>query len=189
MKRNATTTLITIISGFYLLTLLKPSLQENLFLINKAILSDGAVHGVFAGEWYRILTVALVHGGIMHLGFNMYALLVIGNPIEAAFGRLRFLMIFFISLVTGSLASLYLNPQNQPSVGASGALFGLFGAFAVAGRKIGADIRSIMVLLGINFAISFVVPNVDWHAHLGGLLGGALVAAIFSKIPRSRAGR
>ncbi len=186
MKRNATTTLITVISGFYLLTLLKPAWQENLFLINKAILSDGVVHGVGAGEWYRILTVALVHGGLMHLGFNMYALLVLGNPLEAAFGRARFLTIFFVALITGSLASLYLNPQNQPSVGASGALFGLFGAFAVAGRKIGADLRSIMVLLGINFAISFVVPNVDWHAHLGGLIGGALVAAALVRIPKGR---
>ena len=184
MKRNTTTSLITIISGFYLLELLRPSLQENLFLINKALFSDGAVHGVGAGEWYRVLTVALVHGGIFHLGFNMYALLVLGNPLEAAFGRTRFLIIFFISLVAGSLASLYLNPINQPSVGASGALFGLFGAFAVAGRKIGADVRSILVIIGINFAFSFLVPNVDWHAHLGGLLGGALTATVMVKIPR-----
>ena len=186
MKKNATSTLIIVISGFYLLTLLKPSLQEDLFLINKAFLSDGAVHGVATGEWYRILTVALVHGGLMHLGFNMYALLVLGNPLEIALGRTRYLIIFFISLITGSLASLYLDPENQPSVGASGALFGLFGAFAVAGRKIGADIRSIMVLLGINFAISFVVPNVDWHAHLGGLLGGALTTAIMVEVSKAR---
>lgn len=178
MKRNATTALITIICGFYLLTQIFPSLQEHLFLINKAVLSDGVVHGVGTGEWYRILTVALVHGGLMHLAFNMYALWVLGNPLESAFGRTRFLAIFFISLVTGSLASLYLNPVNQPSVGASGALFGLFGAFAVAGRKIGADIRSILVLIGINFAIAFVIPNVDWHAHLGGLIGGALAATV-----------
>lgn len=186
MKRNATTTLITIICGFYLLELLRPALQENLFLINKAILSDGVVHGVGAGEWYRILTVALVHGGLMHLGFNMYALLVLGNPLETAFGRSRFLAIFFISLVTGSLASLYLNPTNQPSVGASGALFGLFGAFAVAGRKIGADVRSILVIIGINFAISFMIPNVDWHAHLGGLIGGALSATLLMRSSKRR---
>ncbi|MEI9907382.1 MAG: rhomboid family intramembrane serine protease [Actinomycetota bacterium] len=63
-----------------------------------------------------------------------------------------------------------------PSVGASGALFGLFGAFAVAGRKIGADVKSILVLIGINFAFTFIVPNVDWHAHVGGLIGGAIAA-------------
>jgi membrane associated rhomboid family serine protease len=114
----------------------------------------------------------------MHLGFNMYALLVLGNPIENAFGKTRFLAIFLISLTTGSLASLYLNPSNQPSVGASGALFGLFGAMAVAGRRIGADVKSITVILGINFAMSFVLTGIDWHAHLGGLIGGALTALI-----------
>jgi len=186
MKRNTTTSLITIICGFYLLTLIRPGLQENLFLINKAYLSDGVVHGVGAGEWYRVLTVALVHGGLMHLGFNMYALLVLGNPLEAAFGRGRFITIFMISLVTGSLASLLFNAVNQPSVGASGALFGLFGAFAVAGKRMGADVRSIYVILGINFAISFIVPNVDWHAHLGGLLGGALTASVFLQVAKRR---
>ncbi len=186
MKRNTTTSLITVICGFYLLTLLRPGLQENLFLINKAFLSDGIVHGVGVGEWYRILTVALVHGGLMHLGFNMYALLVLGNPLEAAFGRVRFITIFMVSLTTGSLASLLLNPVNQPSVGASGALFGLFGAFAVAGKRIGADVRSIYVIIGINFAISFLIPNVDWHAHLGGLVGGALTAWILLQVAKRR---
>ncbi|HEX7404777.1 MAG TPA: rhomboid family intramembrane serine protease [Candidatus Nanopelagicaceae bacterium] len=178
MKRNATTALITIICGFYLLQLIDPSIQEHLFLINKAILSDGAVHGVATGEWYRILTVALVHGGFLHLAFNMWALFVLGNPIEQAFGRYRFLAIFFISLIAGSLTSLVLSPVNQPSVGASGALFGLFGALAVTGRRIGVDVRSILVLIGINFALGFMLPNIDWHAHLGGLIGGAIAATV-----------
>ncbi len=178
MKKNATTSLITVICGFYLLQLLIPSLEQKLFLINKAFLDDGIVHGVGSGEYYRILTVALVHGSLLHLGFNMYALLVLGNPIEYAFGKVRFLSIFFISLLTGSLASLALNPVNQPSVGASGALFGLFGAFVVVGRRIGADVKSTLVIIGINFGISFVVPGVDWHAHLGGLIGGAIAAKI-----------
>jgi rhomboid protease GluP len=178
VKRNATTALITIICGSYLLLLLNPPLQEHLFLIRKAILSDGAVHGVATGEWYRIFTVALVHGGLTHLAFNMWALFVLGNPIERAFGRSRFLAIFFISLVVGSLASLVFLPANQPSVGASGALFGLFGAFAVTAKKIGADIRSILVIIAINFAIDFVLPNIDWHAHLGGLIGGGIAAKV-----------
>jgi rhomboid protease GluP len=178
VKRNTTTVLITIICGFYLLQLFDPALQEQLFLINKAILSDGVVHGVATGEWYRILTVALVHGGLTHLAFNMWALFVLGNPIEKAFGRNRFLVIFFISLIAGSVASLALSPVNQPSVGASGALFGLFGALAVTGRKIGVDVRSILVLIGINFALGFILPNIDWHAHLGGLIGGAIAAKV-----------
>jgi rhomboid protease GluP len=180
VKRNATTGLITLICGFYLLELLAPSLQEKLFLVNRAILSDGMVHGVGQGEWYRIFTVVLVHAGFTHLAFNMWALFVLGNPIEQAFGRTRFLTIFLISLIAGSSTSLALAAQNQvsvgASVGASGAIFGLFGAFAVAGRKIGADVRSIFVLIGINFALDFIIPHIDWHAHLGGLIGGAIAA-------------
>ncbi|MEI6844802.1 MAG: rhomboid family intramembrane serine protease [Actinomycetes bacterium] len=178
MKRTATTALITVICGFYLLQLLIPSLQEQLFLINKAAFSDGSIHGVGTGEWYRVLTVALVHGGLLHLGFNMYALLILGNPIEQAFGRNKLLIIFFASLITGSLASLALDPINQPSVGASGAIFGLFGALLVAGRRIGVDVKSIVVIIGINFAMSFVLSGIDWHAHLGGLIGGALVSKV-----------
>ncbi len=176
MKRNATTGLISLICGFYLLELVNPGLQEKLFLVNRAILSDGMVHGVGQGEWYRIFTVALVHASFTHLAFNMWALFVLGNPIEATFGRTRFLTIFIVSLIAGSMTSLGLAAQNQVSVGASGAIFGLFGAFAVAGRKIGADVRSILVLIGINFALDFILPNIDWHAHLGGLIGGAIIA-------------
>lgn len=176
MKRSATTALITVICGFYLLQLLIPTLELDLGLIRGPIYSPSGNYGVATGEWYRIITVGLVHGGLMHLGFNMYALLVLGTPLERAFGKSRFLVIFFISLITGSLASLYLNPANQLSVGASGALFGLFGAFAVAGRKIGADVKSILVIIGINFAMGFLLPGIDWHAHLGGLIGGAIVA-------------
>ena len=184
VKRNATTGLITLICGFYLLGMLNPSLQEKLFLINRATLSDGLVHGVGQGEWYRIFTVALVHGGLTHLGFNMWALYVLGTPIEQAFGKVRFLTIFIISLIVGSLTSLALAPQNMPSVGASGAIFGLFGAFAVVGKRIGADVRSIVVLIGINFALDFIIPNIDWNAHLGGLIGGALTALVILRKKR-----
>ena len=178
MKRSATTSLITIICGFYLLQLFNPAIEEKLFLINKAILSDGLIHGVGAGEWYRLATVALVHGGLMHLAFNMYALLVLGNPLEKAFGKTKLLTLFTVSLISGSLASFWLNPINQPSVGASGALFGLFGAMAVVGRRIGVEVKSIAVILGINFAIGFILPGIDWHAHLGGLIGGGVTALI-----------
>ena len=176
VKVNATTGLISLICAFYLLGMFNPQLQEKLYLINRAILSDGAIHGVGQGEWYRIFTVALVHGSLTHLGFNMWALYVLGTPIERAFGKIRFLTIFIISLIAGSLTSLALAPQNMPSVGASGAIFGLFGAFAVVGKRIGADVRSIVVLIGINFALDFILPNIDWHAHLGGLIGGAVTS-------------
>ena len=114
----------------------------------------------------------------MHLAFNMYALLVLGNPLEKAFGKTKLLTLFTVSLISGSLASFWLNPINQPSVGASGALFGLFGAMAIVGRRIGVEVKSIAVILAINFAIGFILPGIDWHAHLGGLIGGALSAVL-----------
>ena len=127
-------------------------------------------------EWYRLFTVALVHAGLLHLGFNMYALMVLGNPLEAAFGKNKLLIIFFISLFTGSLTSAYFATLSSYSVGASGAVFGLFGALVIVGKRIGADVRSLYVIIGINFAIGFVLGGVDWKAHLGGLIGGLISA-------------
>ena len=129
-------------------------------------------------EWYRLFSVALVHAGLMHLGFNMYALMVLGNPLEAAFGKNKILVIFFVSLLTGSLTSAFFAPINGQSFGASGAIFGLFGALAIVGNRIGADTRSIYVIIGINFAIGFILDGVDWHAHLGGLIGGVIAAQV-----------
>lgn len=185
VKANATNGLIALICGFYLLGMLFPALREQLLLLKNApFYAGGPYHGVEAGEWYRIFTVALVHGGFTHLAFNMWALFVLGTPIERAFGKARFLIIFFISLVVGSAASLALAAPYQVSVGASGAIFGLFGAFAVVGKRIGADVRSILVLIGINFALDFILPNIDWHAHLGGLIGGVLTALVILRQKR-----
>jgi len=108
----------------------------------------------------------------------MYALMVLGNPLEAAFGKNKFLIVFFTSLLAGSLTSAYFSPIYGASVGASGAIFGLFGAMAIVGKKIGADIRSIAVIIGINFFIGFAMGGVDWRAHLGGLIGGVVAAQL-----------
>ena len=154
-----------------------PSIQEQLWLPSFEYLQ-------FTNEWYRLFTVALTHGGLLHLGFNMYSLLVLGNPLEAAFGKQKFLIVFFFSLFTGSLTSAYFASLYSASVGASGAIFGLFGALAMVGKKIGADIRSIVVIIGINFAFGFAMGGVDWRAHLGGLIGGVVAAQLVMKQPR-----
>jgi membrane associated rhomboid family serine protease len=111
----------------------------------------------------------------------MYALMILGNPLEAAFGKNKTLIIFFSSLLTGSLASAYFASSTSYSVGASGAIFGLFGAMVIVGNTIGADVRSIYVIIGINFAIGFVLGGVDWKAHLGGLIGGVISAQLVLK--------
>ena len=178
--RPVTKVLITVITGFYLAKLLIPGLEEHLYLINKAVLNDGRAHGVGLGEYWRILTVVLTHGSIPHLFFNMYALLILGNTVEGALGKQRFIAIFVISTIFASLFSLYFNPVNQPSVGASGAIFGLFGAMVVISKRYGFETKQIYVIIGINFAIGFVLPGIDWHAHLGGLIAGAVSAKLLT---------
>jgi membrane associated rhomboid family serine protease len=177
LKRSATYSLIAVICGAYLLQMVVPSLQQQLWLPSFEYLQ-------LTNEWYRLFTVALTHGGILHLGFNMYSLMVLGNPLEAAYGKQKFLIVFFFSLLTGSLTSAYFASLYSASVGASGAIFGLFGALAIVGKKIGADIRSIVVIIGINFAFGFAIGGVDWRAHLGGLIGGVVAAQLVMKQPR-----
>jgi membrane associated rhomboid family serine protease len=177
LKRSATYSLIAVICGAYLLQLVVPSIQQQLWLPSFEYLQ-------FSNEWYRLFTVALTHGGIFHLGFNMYSLMVLGNPLETAYGKQKFLIVFFFSLLTGSLTSAYFASLYSASVGASGAIFGLFGALAIVGKRIGADIRSIVVIIGINFAFGFAIGGVDWRAHLGGLIGGVVAAQLVMKQPR-----
>lgn len=173
-KRTATNALIIIISAAYLIQILIPDLQLRLLLPPRDYLQ-------FTNEWYRLFSVGLTHGGIMHLAFNMYSLFILGTPIENAFGKNKFLIIFITSLLTGSLASVFLNNSNHVSVGASGAIFGLFGALLIAGDRIGANIREIAIIIGLNFALGFILGGVDWRAHLGGLIGGALCAQVLVK--------
>jgi membrane associated rhomboid family serine protease len=171
LKRSATYSLIAVICAAYLVQMVVPSLQQDLMLPSFEYLQ-------LTNEWYRLITVALTHAGLLHLGFNMYSLMVLGNPLEAAFGPRKLLIVFFVSLLTGSLASAYFASLYGASVGASGAIFGLFGAFVIVGKRIGADIRSIVVIIGINFFIGFAMGGVDWRAHVGGLIGGLVAAQL-----------
>jgi membrane associated rhomboid family serine protease len=141
----------------------------NLLLPNFAFLQE-------TNQWYRLFTVALTHGSLIHLAFNMYVLMVLGNPLEEAYGAQKLLKVFFIALFTASIASSYFAQSNSVSVGASGAVFGLFGALLIVGEEINIKISPIIFIIGLNFAIGFVIGGVDWRAHLGGLIGGALAS-------------
>ncbi len=145
-------------------------------------------------EPWRVLTVLLVHdpGGIWHVALNMLALWMIGRSLEPLLGRWRFLTLYLLSGLGGSVAVALLG-FTTPVVGASGAIYGLFGALLIIGRHIGANITGIAVILGINLVITFLplllggsALRVSWQAHLGGLLVGLLVAFIFT---RTRAAR
>ena len=175
MKRSATLSLITIICAAYLADQLYPQFYEYTALFGPLVQS---------GEVWRLFTVALVHGGLTHLFFNMFSLLVLGNPVEATLGKARFLIIFFVSLLTGSLSSVYLSSYPYISVGASGAVFGLFGAFIAMRKMIRDGVRDIYLIIGLNFIFGFILGGVDWRAHLGGLVGGYLTTTVLLRITR-----
>lgn len=135
-------------------------------------------------EPWRMVTSAFLHStNFMHIAFNMYALWILGNALEPAFGRARFLATYLISALAGSVGVLLLSPIDTAVVGASGAVFGLFGALFVVQRKRGGDVRQILVLLAINAALGFIIPGIAWQAHLGGLIAGALCAAAVAYAP------
>ena len=164
----------------YLLTLIPgvgSTIQQNLLYFAPALYPE--LTGRF--EPWRLLTVALVHGSFFHVGLNMLALWMIGRSLEPLLGRWRFLTLYVLSTLGGSVAVTLLS-FTTPVVGASGAIFGLFGALLVIGRHIGANIAGIAIVLGVNLVIGFIPGfNVSWQAHIGGLLVGLLVAFIFTR--------
>ena len=132
-------------------------------------------------EPWRLLTASLVHAGFWHLGLNMLALWMMGRSLEPLLGRGRFLALYVLSALGGAVAVALLS-FTTPVVGASGAIFGLFGALIVIGRHIGANIGGIAIILAINLAIGFIPGfNISWQAHVGGLVVGALVGLIFAR--------
>ncbi len=143
----------------------------------------GALYGpaVAEGEWWRIVTSGFLHSGVLHVAFNMFLIYILGSQIEQALGGVRYTLLYFGSLLAGSLGSLILQPQAA-AVGASGAGFGLMGAFAVVGWARGLDVwrSGIGGLILLNIIITFSIPNIAIGGHLGGLAGGALLGALFA---------
>ncbi len=143
-------------------------------------------------EPYRFLTAAFLHGSFLHLALNMYALWIVGSVLEPALGRWRFLALYLVSALGGSVGVLlFASPFAQEQwwgavVGASGAVFGMFGAVALALRRVGRDATQILVLIAINTVLGFTVPNIAWQAHLGGLVTGLALAAAYVYAPRKR---
>ena len=130
---------------------------------------------VTSGEWWRLISAGFLHGSIIHLLFNVYILWVIGSQLESIVGNIKFIIIYFVSLLGGSLASYWFSPFGSYSIGASGAIFGLMGAMLVVGRKRNIGISQITTLVAINVVIGFVFSGIDWRAHLGGLAAGAFI--------------
>jgi membrane associated rhomboid family serine protease len=137
----------------------------------------------FNDETWRLITAGFLHASFLHLLFNMYVLWLLGSELEEILGHLKFVALYLLALIGGSTASYWFSDPNTFSVGASGAVFGLMGAFLVVGSRMRQDVSQIVGLIGINVFIGFIVPGIDWRAHLGGLVTGAIVAWFLAQKP------
>jgi membrane associated rhomboid family serine protease len=160
---------------------------------NRVIAHGGMIGGAVAsGDWYRLISSAFLHEplttgfGFLHILFNMWALYVVGPPLERMLGRVRFLGVYFVSALGGSVLYYLLVPPNAPAaIGASGAIFGLFGAWFVLSRRLRINANMVVGLIVINLVISFAVPGIAWQDHIGGLICGSALTAAYVYAPRA----
>jgi membrane associated rhomboid family serine protease len=186
-----TWTLVAINVAIFLVAWVRPSIVTDLEMLGYASYGAG-VHGVAAGEWYRLISSAFVTPGtglnglaFLDILFNMWALIFVGPALERFLGRLRFLAVYLLSAVGGAVLYYYLAPENAAAAGASGAIYGLFGAWFVVSRRLRVDTRGIVMLIAINLALSFYWRSaIAWQDHIGGLLTGALLTAAYAYAPR-----
>jgi membrane associated rhomboid family serine protease len=186
--------LIAINVLIFLISMSSSSLHNNLIIdygsLRRAATAGGAVIGIGAGEWWRAITYAFLHANFMHILFNMYFLYIFGPRLEQQVKSGAFAGIYLASAAGGSLASYLFGPPNVPSIGASGALFGLFGAWLYAAyRQRGSAAGKAMfnqlgVILLINMALPLFIPDIDWRGHLGGLFTGVVVAFLWERFAR-----
>lgn len=142
-----------------------------------ALFRDGALFGplVADGEWWRLITYGFLHAGLLHIGFNMFLLWILGREMEPQLGTPRFVGIYFTCLLAGAFGALLFSP-NVPTVGASGAIFGLMGAAAAIlyARGVNPFQTDIGMLILFNLVLGFFVSNVSIGGHIGGLVGGII---------------
>jgi membrane associated rhomboid family serine protease len=152
---------------------------------SSSLLADGAVSrfAIDQGDYWRLLTSGFLHTGLIHLLFNMFALYILGGMLEPAIGRLKFGIVYFVSLFAGSFGALLLTP-DAATAGASGAIFGLMGAAVIVMRDRGINPMEsgIGLWIGLNLLITFTIPGISIGGHLGGLVGGALAALVFVEV-------
>jgi membrane associated rhomboid family serine protease len=147
---------------------------------------DGDWTGVAAGDWYQLVTYMFTHVELWHIAFNMIALWFLGPQLEIVLGRLRYVGLYLLSGLVAGVAVLWLSAPSTPTLGASGAIFGLMGALLVLARKLNADMNQLWFWIGLNFLFTFFGrATVSWQGHLGGFVGGVVLAWILAYAPRA----
>jgi membrane associated rhomboid family serine protease len=186
---TVTWTILGINVLLYLVELAHTSLANDWALLGYASPSGYPPYqGIASGQWYRLLTSAFLPGtgglGFMDILFNMWALVFVGPGLEQLLGRVRFLGVYLLCAIGGGVMFYWIVPPNQPALGASGAIFGLFAAWFVVSRRLRLDTRGIVVLIAVNLAFGFIDRNIAWQDHLGGLIVGAAITAAYAYAPR-----
>ncbi|MET0424584.1 MAG: rhomboid family intramembrane serine protease [Actinoplanes sp.] len=146
----------------------------------------GELHGVAAGEWWRLGAAMFLHYGVLHLLLNMLLLWQLGRYLEEKLGPLRFAALYLLAGLGGNVAAYVFTAQNQPAAGASTSIFGLVIAMFVINRKLRLDTSALVPMLVVNLLFTFTVPNVSIAGHLGGLVVGGLVALVMAYAPKER---
>ncbi|KAF3466396.1 rhomboid family intramembrane serine protease [Streptomyces sp. Tu 3180] len=186
--RLLTKILIGINLAVFIAVTVRPPLLDQLYLIGVWPPAPFLpTEGVADGEWYRLLTSVFTHEEIWHIAFNMLSLWWLGGPLEQALGRARYLALYLVSGLAGSALTYLLTSGTTATLGASGAVFGLFGAMAVLMRRLDYDMRPIIALLVINLIFTFSPGfNISWQAHIGGLVAGVVIGYAMVHAPRER---
>jgi membrane associated rhomboid family serine protease len=155
-------------------------------LLSSALFRDGALSPMYvaSGEWWQLVTSGFLHGGVAHIAMNMLSLYLIGVGLERFLGAARFIALYGLSLLGGSVAVYLLTEPNSLTVGASGAIFGLLGALLVIYKRLRLDLRQLGVILALNAFITFTVSSISWQGHLGGFVVGAVVGAAMVYAPQ-----
>ncbi|WP_330242243.1 rhomboid family intramembrane serine protease [Streptomyces sp. NBC_00525] len=186
--RLITKVLIGINIAVFIAAAMDKALLDDLMLLGRAIVHDyGPVEGIAEGQWYRLVTAMFLHEEPWHIAFNMLGLWWLGGPLEAVLGRVRYLSLYLLSGLAGSALTYWLAAPNQPSLGASGAVWGLLGATAVLMRRLNYDMRPVFALVALNLVITFNPwGGIAWQAHIGGLIAGVLIGIGMVHAPRER---
>ena len=184
--------LVAINIVLYVVEWARPGIANDLEMIGLGpVRQGGPAVGVATGQWYRLITSAfLPPPGVNNLGpldiiFNVWALIIIGPALERTLGQARYLTVYLVSAVGGSVLYFYLAPAAQPALGASGAIFGLLGAWFVVSKRLRLDSRWLVTIVALNLGFDLLLRSqIAWQAHVGGLLAGGVLTAAFAYAPR-----